>query len=826
MVGAVTVAAAALLVAALSRSSEGPVYRPGQDIDGLTRSLSRTAPPDAPRLAFSEVAESSGIAFRHFPGTRTSVLYEDMAGGMAWGDYDGDGDADLFLVNFVKAAEDDVPSRAGRPGNRLFRNEGDGSFKDVSAESGLAVSEMGSAAAWGDYNADGLLDLWTTAYGQNRFFRNLGDGRFQEASGDAGLAGFTGFWTGVSPGDYDQDGDLDVYVTGYVKYEDRVATGFSRQYEVEQPASLNPSSFPAERNLLFRNDGRGRFSEVASSAGVDNAAGRSLSAAWVDMNNDGQLDLYVANDVSDNILFLNSGDGTFEDVSHTTGVADYRGAMGLAVGDWDRDGDQDLFITHWIAQENALFENLLIHRTEHAYGLRFSDIADRNGLGQSSLDYVGWATGFFDFDLDGHEDLFMVNGSTFQTSSDPTQLISMPPLLYWNGGTDRGFYSLEAGPAFGEPAVGRGGGVSDYDGDGDPDILLIEHGGAARLLRNDTPDTGGWLRVLLEGPAGNTAGLGALVRVHSGGEVQTRQVGAQASYLSQHDPVLVFGLGDASGADSVTVRWITGERSELGPQPAGVTVVVPIRGDARHLSTLDSSPDERDATHMFWESYRAASGHRLAGRSEEAATAYVKALTFRPEHEDALYYLGAVRLDMGDDEGATDAWNRLLAANPRSARALMQLGSLRLCRPDGSSYDPQTARGYFERAHSLNRAETGGLARLGMTALALGDLAEARSQFDAVLLSDPGNTTVAVWRAFLAWREGNEAEARTRVQSAFAMAETSGSESASTTPGEGDTKGGTAMTARASCPLFDLQPDFEESFESLVERLSLKLTQR
>lgn len=816
-------AAAALLVAVLSRSDEGPVYRPGQDIDGLTRSLSRTAPEDAPQIAFSEVAEASGIVFRHFPGVRESVLYEDMAGGMAWGDYDADGDADLFLVNFVKGS--DAASAAF--GNRLYRNEGTGSFTDVSKESGLALSEMGSAAAWGDYDADGLLDLWTTAYGQNRLFRNDGDGEFREISTSAGLSGFTGFWTGVSPGDYDRDGDLDVYVTGYVKYEDRVSTGFSRQYEVEQPASLNPSSFPAERNLLFRNDGAGRFTEVAAAAGVDNLAGRSLSAAWADLNGDGHLDLYVANDVSDNILFLNNGDGTFEDVSHTTGVADYRGAMGLGVGDWDRDGDQDLFITHWIAQENALFDNLLIHTTDHAYGLRFSDIADRKGLGQSSLDYVGWATGFFDFDLDGREDLFVVNGSTFQMSGDPTRLIAMRPLLYWNAGTDRGFYSLDAGPGFGEPAVGRGGGVADYDGDGDLDILMMDHGGAARLLRNDSPETGGWLRVALEGPAGNTAGLGAVVRVHSAGETQTRQVGAQASYLSQHDPALVFGLGNASGVDSVTVDWVTGERSRLGSQPAGVTLVVPLKGDARRVS---AQTDEREATRLFWESFRAASTHRLEGRPQEAAAAYARALTFRPEHEDALYYLGAVRRELGEDEAAVDAWYRLLEVNPRSARALMQLGSLRLCRPGGPSYDPQVAKGYFERAHAMNRAETGGLARLGMTALAVGDLEEAERQFDAVLLSDPGNKTVPLWRAFVDWRRGDETQARARVmESTEADARASvegatGADGEATVPGEGDTRGGTAMTAGEGCPLFDVTKDSKESFESLMERLALRLT--
>jgi enediyne biosynthesis protein E4 len=754
-------------------------YRPGEGAEGLTSNLARAVPDDAPTLLFSDVAATAGIDFQHFPGVRTGVITEDMGSGAAWGDYDADGDPDLYLVNWVREIPDDSVAAEGQPGNRLFRNEADGSFSDVSSESGLDWSGPGSAAAWGDLDGDGRLDLWTTSLGRNRLYRNLGDGRFEEVSGAAGISGHEGFWTGVSLGDYDRDGDLDVYVSGYVRYDPRVATGYSRQYEVEQPASLNPSSFEPQANLFFRNDGRGRFEEVAQEAGLDNASGRSLSAAWADFDRDGWLDLYVANDVSDNALFRNRGDGTFENVSLQTGVADYRGAMGLAVSDWNADGDLDLFITHWVAQENALFENLLVHTAPHDYGMRFMDVADRRGLGQSSLDYVGWATGFADFDLDGRNDLFVINGSTFQERDAPERLVSMPDLLYWNGGEDRGFFGLAAG-AFEEEAVGRGAALADYDGDGDLDLVAVDHSGPARLLRNDSRTENAWIRVVLEGPPGNTAGLGAAVEVFSGSRTMLRQVGGQSSYLSQNDPAQIFGLGSALKVDSVAVTWVTGQRSVYADVLARTTLVVPFGN--RRQQVVD-----------FWATFRAATRHRMEGRTKEAASAYRAALVSRPDHEDALYYLGAMDYTQGNEQEADSAWARLARINPKVPRSFMQLGSLRLCRPESPYFDPESARNYFETAQALNKATTGPLLKLGFAALALGEKDDAEGWFDAVLRSDPGNETAAAWSG---WIKGDVTPVRG-----------SQNPSAESGLGEGDTQSGDAMTAgEGTCPPFDLTP--------------------
>lgn len=769
----------------------------GTGVDGLTRNLERALPDDAPAFQFVDVAEETGISFAHFPGTRSSRLTEDMGSGAAWGDYDGDGDADLYLVNFVPAA--------GDARSALYRNDG-GRFTDVTEEAGLINSERGSAAAWGDYNSDGILDLWTSAVGFNRLWIGLDGSRFKEPIS----VGPEGFWAGVSPGDYDRDGDLDVYVSGYVLFRDTMGAQPSLQYQSEQPASLNPSAFEPERNLLFQNDGRGRFREVAVSAGVSNPAGRSLSASWADFDSDGWLDLYVANDVSDNSLFLSNGDGTFHDFSHASGSADYRGAMGLGVGDWDGDGDQDLFVTHWIAQENAFFDNLL---GESAFGLRFTDLSSRIGLGQSSLDFVGWATSFADFDLDGRQDLFVLNGSTFQDRDDPTRLVPMTDLLYWNGGADRGFF--ETGGLGELAAVSRGGAVSDFDGDGDLDILAVDLGGPARLLSNDTP-TGNWLKVRLTGPSGNTAGLGSVIDVWADGVLQRRQVGSQSGYLSQNDPVEIFGLGEAAGADSVVVRWLAGEEVRSFEIPRGVRLDVSPTGFTVHdpgaERTAGSAPaqatSDRQSTVDFWAAYREATTRRLANDLRGASRAYTAALALRPDHEDALYYGGSILAGLGQWEQADSLWRQLVRVNPRSSRGLTQLGSMRLCGDDRIRLDPEGAYRYFEAAHQINPVETGTMTRLGYAALAWGDLPLATEWFDRVLASDPGSVPARVWRRYAS---GNETTAGTGTAP----------EQATGLSGEGDTKeGGALLGSRAGCPRFDSVRTNETSAE-LMARLSV-----
>jgi len=465
----------------LYRSSSADPYRPGEEAAEITSKLDLGIPEDAPAPVFVDVTGQAGLAsFRSFAGGRTSQLPEDMGAGAAWGDYDGDGDDDLFLVS-QGGPVGSLP--ADRERSRLYKNLGDGRFSEVDIFPDTRVLGMG--ASWGDYDGDGDLDLVVTGYNALRLFRNDSGTFARVPSFDERK----GYWAGASWSDFDLDGDLDLYVCGYVRYveDPNGAQNVTQQYGRAVPYTLNPASFEAERNLLFRNLGGGSFEEVAEQFGVANPQGRSLVGLWHDLDADGRPDLYVANDISDNALFLNRGDH-FEDVSHAAWVADYRGAMGLAAGDWNRDGDDDLFVTHWIAQENALYDSMLVDlRQEGKQELRFMDVADQRGVGQIALQLVGWGTEFVDFDSDGWLDLVVANGSTFETEDEPRGLRPQRSFLFWSR-RGESFHDLAPlVPAMDEPRVSRGLAVSDYDNDGDVDLLFVDRDGGVRLLRNDTP---------------------------------------------------------------------------------------------------------------------------------------------------------------------------------------------------------------------------------------------------------------------------------------------------------------------------------------------------
>ncbi|NIM50575.1 MAG: hypothetical protein GTN62_09640 [Gemmatimonadales bacterium] len=562
-------AAAALFVVWLVLRP-APTYLPGEAIEGLTSDLARDLPSDYPRVTFVDASQEAGIQFRHFSGRRSTQLPEDMGSGAAWGDYDNDGWLDLYVVNEsgpLTLSQDQLERSPAH--NTLYHNNGDGTFTDVSVAAGVDFRGIGMAATWGDADNDGWPDLFVTAYGENVFYRNNGDGTFTDATAETGLGGRQGFWAGASWGDFDRDGLLDLYVTGYVQYVHREAAEASLQYDVDVPASLNPSSFEPERNFLFRNQGDGSFSELALRAGVSDPQGRSLSAAWCDFDDDGWPDIYVANDVSDNVLFRNLGNGLFEDVSHRAHVADYRGAMGIAVGDWDGDADWDMFVTHWIAQENALYSN---RRTQLAaldaaplQAVQFMDEADRFGVGQIALDYIGFGTSFFDYDNDGWLDLFVVNGSTFQQDDQPHLLVAMRDQLFWNRGPDEGFFDVSgvSSEYFRREYVGRGAAFGDYDNDGDVDVFIVNNDGPGILLRNDNANRNRWLKVHLQGRRSNRSAIGAKLRLVVGNTVQRRQVGAQSSYLSQNSLVQHFGLGAATVADTLEIVWPSGVRQVL-----------------------------------------------------------------------------------------------------------------------------------------------------------------------------------------------------------------------------------------------------------------------
>ncbi len=536
---------------------------------GVTKRFAHSIPEDAPPVRFMDVADELGVKFVHATGPRTRHLPEDSGSGLAWGDIDGDGDPDLFCVGYA------VP-------NALYRNDG-GAFTDVATAAGVDDPDgRGMGATFADYDADGDLDLHVTAEGPDRLYRNRGDGTFDEVAVAAGIAG-SGWTVGVAWGDFDADGHLDLYVCAYLDYID-----LGEHAEVEAgpdwasvPAKLNPNAFSAAPNRLYRNLGDGTFEEVAEAHGVNNPRGRSLAAVFCDLDRDGRIDLYVNNDASPNALFLNTGssDGPrFLDRSALTGTADPRGSMGLSVldalgPDGAPDGQPDLFITHWVAQENALYEGVV----SPSGRLIFKDRTRRQRLGEVSVSEVGWGCAAIDLDLDGRVDLAVVNGSTLEDKTDQTRLVAERPFLLWNDGERFHDLAPEGGDAFTTPHSARGLAAADWDADGDVDLAVNVNRGRLLLLRNDTDVPHRSLTIRLEAPAAVTHGARVSVTTPDG--AQTRWWGCDGSYASWHHTDLVFGLGEHETAD-VHVTWadgteslLTGANAELTGTDAGLTVV-------------------------------------------------------------------------------------------------------------------------------------------------------------------------------------------------------------------------------------------------------------
>ena len=531
-----------------------------------------TIPDHAPRLRFRDVREELGITLRHGVARRTRRLPEDTGSGLAWGDYDGDGDFDLYVVNQPRGEG----SGPREDGNRLYRNDGT-TFTDVTMDAGVGDADgLGMGASFADYDADGDLDLYVTNFGRNRLYRNRGDGTFEEVARQAGVDDAR--WsTGVAWGDFDRDGDLDLYVCNYLRY-DAADDGRGSEAWEGIPVSLNPNAYDAAPNALFRNAGDGTFEDCAVLLNVEDASGRSLAAAFCDLDGDGWLDLYVNNDVSQNALFRNQGFASpdeahrFVDVSALTGSADPRGSMGLSIGDVSGpknhpDGLADLFLTHWVAQENALYIGLRVGPDE----VEYRDRIRRFRLGEISTDTVGWGCAMVDLDLDGATDIVVANGSTLEHKQDRAELVAEPLFCFWRSG-DR-FWDLApgAGPAAAGHHVGRGLAAADWDGDGDVDLAISVNRGFPLMLRNETQTDHRSLTVRLEGPA--TACFGARIEVVSGQRHSYRYWGADVSYLSMHASDAVFGLGSHSDAETVRVTWADGKSSTLPDVPAGRVVV-------------------------------------------------------------------------------------------------------------------------------------------------------------------------------------------------------------------------------------------------------------
>lgn len=505
---------------------------------------------------FTEVTEEVGLDFEQDPGTEGYYWAPEVMGsGGAFFDFDGDGDLDIYLLQGGPLPESKSTKRLS---NKLFRQNDDGSFEDVTESSGLGNTGYGTGVAIGDVNNDGLVDVYLGNYGPDALYRNKGNGTFEDVTMASGIA--DNAWTAsVTFCDYDADGFLDLYVSRYVKHDATkkcISRSGARDY-------CSAQSFDYEGDTLYRNDGDGTFTDVSTKTGIATVEAPGLGVLCQDLTGDGLLDFYVANDGEANQLWENAGDGTFRDQAIIMGAAlnafgRPEASMGVAVGDVDGDGDFDLFMTHLINQTNTLYLN------DGTWG--FEDVTSARGLGASSLEYTGFGTAFVDLDLDGDLDLAVVNGRVDQNPPNPDaklsdywNLYAEPNFLLENDGSGKFTEVSEKGGRFTSLVeVSRGLVLGDIDRDGDFDFLVTNLAGRARLFRNDAPRKGRYLMVRAYDPALERDAHGAVVTVSASGKTYVRIADSGYSYLSANEPRAHFGIPGTSRADSIRVRWPDG----------------------------------------------------------------------------------------------------------------------------------------------------------------------------------------------------------------------------------------------------------------------------
>jgi enediyne biosynthesis protein E4 len=519
------------------------------------------------QIQFRDITKQAGINFVHNNGAAGKKwLPETMGPGCAFIDYDNDGYPDILLVNGKGWTAKSAPSSL-----KLYHNNGNGTFTDVTAKAGLAISLYGMGVAVGDYDNDGYDDIFVTALGQSHLFHNNGNGTFTDVTQKAGLWGPNEFSTSAAWVDYDRDGKLDLVVANYVQWTPQ--TDLYCTLDGTHKSYCTPESYKGASLRLWHNLGNGKFEDATKKAGLLNATSKSLGIAVLDVNGDGWPDLLVANDTEPNKLYINTGKGTFTESAVSAGIAFSedgvaRAGMGADAADYDRSGRPSIIIGNFSNQMMALYHN-------EGHGL-FVDEAPRSEVGRKSLLTLGFACFFFDYDLDGWQDIFVANGHIepeIERIQKRVTYAQSPHLFHNQGGGKFVETTQSVGPDLGVPRVGRSAAYADIDNDGDLDILMTTNGGPAVLFRNEGVTNHG-LRIKLEGTRSNRNGIGTVVTVAAGGEKQTLTLHSGSGYLSASELVLTFGLGQRQQADEIELRWPSGQVDHLAKTAAGQTIVV------------------------------------------------------------------------------------------------------------------------------------------------------------------------------------------------------------------------------------------------------------